>query len=229
LLVFVGLYIRLKITETPDFIRIMDKQQRVRIPVVAVFAKHPKAIILGTASTIATFLLFYIMTVFTLSWGTTVLHYAKDSLLVAQMISMVFFGIGIPLAAVIADKKGTRTMLISSSIGIFLLGLFFAPLFTTGNIVITVGFLSTGLFLMGLNYGPVGTALANIFPPEVRYTGASLCFTLAGILGASLTPYMATTLAKEYGLAYVGYYLSFGAAISIAALLASGPLMRKRS
>jgi metabolite-proton symporter len=228
LLVWVGLYIRLKITETPDFLKIMDNQKRVKVPVVTVFTKHTKAIFLGTAATITTFLLFYIMTVFTLSWGTSALQYPKESFLIAQMISMLFFALGIPVSAVLADRQGRNNMLIVSSIGIFVFGLFFAPFFTTGNLIITVVFQSIGMLLMGLNYGPVGTALAEIFPPEVRYTGASLCFTLAGILGASLTPYLATTLATSYGLSYVGYYLSLGAAISIAALLAARPLMKSK-
>lgn len=227
LLVWVGLYIRLKITETPDFLKIMNNQARVKVPVVAVFAKHPKAILLGTVATITTFLLFYIMTVFTLSWGTSALHYPRESFLIAQMISMLFFALGIPFSAVFADRKGRSNMLIASSIGIFIFGLFFAPFFSTGSLIVTVAFQSIGMLLMGLNYGPVGTALAEIFPAEVRYTGASLCFTLAGILGASLTPYLATTLATSYGLSYVGYYLSFGAAISIAALLAARSLMKR--
>jgi len=142
---------------------------------------------------------------------------------------MLFFALGIPLSAVFADNYGRRRVLILSCVGILIFGLFFAPLFTTGNFVITVIFLSLGLFLMGLNYGPIGTALAEIFPPEVRYSGASLCFTIAGILGASLTPYLATTLATVYGLSYVGYYLSFGAVLSILALVAAGSLMGKRA
>jgi len=229
LLVWVGLYIRLKITETPDFIKIMDKQERVKVPVVTVFAKHTKAIFLGTVATITTFLLFYIMTVFTLSWGTSALKYPRENFLIAQMISMLFFALGIPFSAVFADRKGRSNVLILSSIGIFAFGLFLAPFFSTGSFFITILFQSTGLFLMGLNYGPVGTALAEIFPAEVRYTGASLCFTLAGILGASLTPYLATTLATNYVLSYVGYYLSFGAAISIVALLAARSLMRENA
>ena len=225
LLVWVGLYIRLKITETPDFIRIMNNQTRLKVPVIAVFAKHGKAVLLGTIATVTTFLIFYIMTVFTLSWGTSMLHYPREKFLIAQMISMLFFALGIPLSAMYADKQGRSKMLILSCIGILIFGLFFAPLFTTGSLFITVIFQSLGLFLMGLNYGPIGTALAGIFPPEVRYSGASLCFTIAGILGASLTPYLATTLATVYGLSYVGYYLSFGAVLSIVALVAARPLM----
>jgi metabolite-proton symporter len=226
LLVFVGLYVRLKITETPDFMKIIDKNERVKLPVIDVFAKHTKAVVLGTFAAITTFLLFYLMTVFTLSWGTSVLHYSKGSFLIAQIISMVFFAIGIPLSAVLADRYGRAKMLIIATAGIFVFGLFFSPLFIAGNWATTVGFLVLGMFLMGLTYGPLGTALAGIFPASVRYTGASLSFTLAGILGASLTPAIATALATHYGLNYVGYYLSFAAAITLAALVAARSLMK---
>lgn len=226
LLVWVGLYIRLKIEETPDFLRVINRQQRVKVPVVTVFAKYTKTIFLGTAATITTFLLFYIMTVFTLSWGTSALNYPRESFLIAQMISMLFFALGIPVSAVLADKKGRNNVLVGSSVGIFILGLVFAPFFSTGSLAVTVAFQSIGMLLMGFNYGPIGTALAQIFPAEVRYTGSSLAFTLAGILGASLTPYFATSLATNYGLSFVGYYLSFGAALSAVALLAARPLMK---
>ena len=227
ILVWVGLYVRLKLTETPDFLKIVKNNERVRIPVINVLVNHTKVIVLGTFASITTFLLFYLMTVFTLSWGTSALHYAKESFLIAQMISMLFFGLAIPLSAILADRYGRGKILIFATIGIFIFGLFFSPLFGTGNWGITVLFLVLGMFLMGLTYGPLGTALAEIFPASVRYTGASLCFTLAGILGASLTPYLATTLAKNYGLPYVGYYLSIAAAITLVALLAARPSMKE--
>src|SRR6201996_1186095 len=219
LLVWVGLYVRLKLTETPDFMKIIEKNERVKVPFVDVFVKHTKAILLGTFATITTFLLFYLMTVFTLSWGTSALHYSRTSFLIAQMISVLFFGLGIPISSVLADKYGRGPMLIIATICIFIFGLFFSALFSTGSWAITVGFLVLGMFLMGLTYGPIGTTLAGIFPASVRYTGASLAFTLAGILGASLTPYMATTLAHSYGLAYVGYYLTAAAFLTLLALL----------
>jgi len=227
LLVFVGLYVRLKITETPDFVNIIEKNERVKVPVKDVFVKYPKALILGTLASVTTFLLFYLMNVFTLSWGTSALHYSKASFLVAQMISVLFFGICIPISSIIADRYGRANMLIIATALIFLFGLIFSPLFSNGNWVSTTIFLSLGMALMGLTYGPLGTALAGIFPAPVRYTGASLAFTLAGILGASLTPAIATKLATLYGLNYVGYYLSFAAAITFLALVTARSSMKE--
>lgn len=228
ILVWLGLYVRLKISETPEFVKIINNNERSEVPVADVFVKHTKAITLGTLATITTFLLFYLMTVFTLSWGTSALHYPKSNFLIIQMISMLFFGLGIPLSAILADKYGRNKMLIVATICIMAFGLVFAPLFSTGSLVITAAFLSLGMFLMGLTYGPIGTALAGIFPPAVRYTGASLAFTLAGILGASLTPYLATTLAHNYGLAYVGYYLTVTSAVTLLALLGAKKIMKQQ-
>ncbi len=229
MLVWLGLYIRLKISETPEFMKIINNNERSKVPVADVFVKHTAAITLGTLATITTFLLFYLMTVFTLSWGTSALHYPKSSFLIIQMISMLFFGLGIPLSAVLADKYGRNKMLIVATVSIVLFGIVFAPLFTGGNLFSTAVFLSIGMFLMGLTYGPIGTALAGIFPASVRYTGASLAFTLAGILGASLTPYLATTLAHKYGLAYVGYYLTADATVTLLELLAARKLMKQQA
>ena len=229
LLVFVGLYVRLKIVETPDFVKIMENNERVKVPVIDVFAKHTKAIVLGTFATVTTFLLFYLLTVFTLSWGTTALHYSRTGFLVAQMISTIFFGLGIPISAVLADRYGRNNMLTLATACIFIYGLFFSVLFGPGNWPVTTSFLVLGMFLMGLTYGPIGTALAGIFPASVRYSGASISFTLAGILGASLTPYLATKLATIYGLSYVGYFLSFAAAITFLALLGARRIMKEQS
>lgn len=133
LLVFVGLYVRLKIAETPDFIKVLNNNQRSSMPVVDVFVKHTKAITLGTLATITTFLLFYLMTVFTLSWGTSMLHYSKSNFLIMQMISMLFLGLAIPLSAKLADRYGRNNMLIAATVSIILFGLTFAPLFISGS------------------------------------------------------------------------------------------------
>ncbi|HWW69967.1 MAG TPA: MFS transporter, partial [Duganella sp.] len=219
LLVVVGLYIRLKIHETPDFQKVLDKNERVKVPALTVLRDHRRVLVLGTLIALATFVLFYLMTVFALSWGTTALKFTRKDFLIQQLIAVLFFGLTIPLAALWADRYGRRTTLIWVSAAIAAFGLALAPLFGSGSVVQITVFLSVGLGLMGMTYGPLGTMLSELFPPEVRYTGASLTFNLAGILGASLAPYIATWLATNYGLQYVGYYLSGAALISLVALL----------
>ncbi len=215
ILVFVGLYVRLKIEETPDFIDAMQKNERVKMPMHDVIFKNTRILFFGTIAATTTFVIFYLMTVFCLSWGTSVLHYSRSTFLLAQMVGVLFFAIGIPIAGLLADKYGRGNILIGATAIIFLFGLVFAPLFSTGSLFLTIVFLSIGLLLMGFTYGPLGAALAEVFPTAVRYTGASLTFTLAGILGASLAPYLATSLATQYGLEYVGYYLSTCALLSL--------------
>jgi len=139
---------------------------------------------------------------------------------------MAFFAWGILLSAALADRYGRGSILMIATLAILLFGLFFSRLFIPANWIVVAVFLAIGMFLMGLVYGPLGTALAEIFPIPVRYTGASLSFTLAGILGASLTPYLATRLAKSWGLEYVGYYLSIAAALSLIALFIVRSSMR---
>jgi MFS family permease len=79
--------------------------------------------------------------------------------------------------------------------------------------------MAVGLSLMGITYAPIGTMVSELFPTPVRYTGSSLAFSMAGILGASVAPYIATWLARNYGLQYVGYYLTGSAALSFIGLL----------
>jgi len=219
LLVLVGLYVRLKITETPAFRRTIEQEERVRMPMLTVLKEHPRMLVLGTFAATATFVLFYIMTVFSLSWGTSALGYSRPDFLILLMVGVLFFALTIPLSAAIAERRGSRAVLIAATLGIIAFGLIVEPLFGSGNTAGVLAFLSLGLALMGLTYGPLGTALAGLFPTAVRYTGASLTFNLAGIVGASLAPYLATWLAKNYGLAYVGYYLSVAGVVTLIALL----------
>ena len=219
ILVFVGLYVRLNIEETPDFQKVIASKGQVKVPIFTVFRKHTKMLVLGSLASTTTFVVFYLMTVFTLSWATSHLGYQRESFLLAQLIAILFLAIGIPISSKLADKIGTFQTLIIATILILMFGLTFKLFFEAGNLPLTTIFLSIGLLLMGFTYGPLGTALSEIFPTTVRYSGASLSFTFAGILGASLAPYIATSLATSYGLEYVGYYLSGAAVISLIALL----------
>lgn len=216
-LVLVGLWVRLRITETPVFQKVLDQHERVKVPMLTVFRDHTRALVLGTVIAIATFVLFYLMTVFTLSWGTTALGYSRQEFLVMQLFGIIFFGLTIPYSALYADRHGRRRTLLIVSAAIAVFGLALGPLFAAGTLGV-LATLAVGLALMGFTYGPLGTILSELFPASVRYTGASLTFNLAGIFGASLAPYIATTLAKDYGLEFVGYYLSAAALLSFAAM-----------
>jgi MFS family permease len=217
--VLVGLYVRLRITETPVFREALSRRERVKVPMVVVFRDYPKTLVMGILMSLATFVLFYLMTVFALSWGTSALHFSREEFLLMQLFGVVCFAVTIPLGAMLAEHGRRRTLLwVSAGIGVF--GLVLGPLFMAG----TMGALLTlvvGLSLMGLTYGPLGTVLSELFPTSVRYTGSSLTFNFAGIFGASLAPYIATWLATHYGLPYVGYYLSGAAALSIIGVLAT--------
>jgi metabolite-proton symporter len=218
-LVAVGLYIRLKLTETPAFQNVIDRNERVKVPVVAVVRDHGGMLFMGTVAAIATFAVFYLMTVFALSWGTTALHYTRPEFLKLQLLSVVFFGATIPLSALLADKYGQRVTMIGINAVIALYGFALAPLFGSGDMVQVGLFMCVGMGLMGMTYGPLGTLLSELFPAAVRYTGASLTFNLAGILGASVAPLIATSLAKSYGLGAVGWYLSGVSLLSLIALV----------
>ena len=217
-LVVVGLYVRLTITETPVFRDALQRRERVKIPMLVVFRDHFRTLLVGVLASLATFVLFYLMTVFALSWGTTALGYRRDTFLMLQLLGIVFFALTIPISALLAERSRRGTLL-GVSIAIAAFGLVMAPLLTAGTAGAGLAMV-IGLSLMGLTYGPLGTVLSELFPTAVRYTGSSLTFNLAGIFGASLAPYAATWLARSYGLQYVGYYLTTAALLTIAGLLA---------
>ena len=216
-LVLLGLYVRLTITETPVFEASVKHSRHVGIPMVTVFRRHLRPLLAGILSCLATFVLFYLMTVFALSWGTTALHYSRASFLLIQLLGILFFALTIPVSARLAER-GRRRVMFTVTVLIALFGLVLAPLFTAGATG-TVVMMCLGLSLMGLTYGPLGTVVSELFPTPVRYTGSSLAFSVAGILGASLAPFIAIWLAKTFGLQFVGYYLTASAILTIFGLL----------
>ncbi len=216
-LVLLGLYVRLTITETPVFQASIQRAEQVGVPLLTVFRRHKRALVAGILVCLATFVLFYLMTVFALSWGTTALHYSRGSFLLIQLFGILFFALTIPISALLAER-GRRPVMLGVTALIALFGLVLAPLFTAGTTG-AIFMMALGLALMGFTYGPLGTVVSELFPTPVRYTGSSLAFSMAGILGASLAPYIATWLAKTYGLQYVGYYLTASAVFTFFGLL----------
>jgi metabolite-proton symporter len=218
-LVVVGFYIRLKITETPSFLSTLETKKEVRIPLVVLLKEYRNQLIFGTLAAVTTFVTFYLMSVFSLSWATTNLGFTRRDFLIMQLFSVFFFGISIPISAILADKFGRRLVLQLATVLIAIFGLFFSVLFGSENTILITVFLCLGMTLMGLTYGPLGTFLSELFPTQVRYSGSSLTFNFAGIIGAAFAPIIAIWIAENYGLAYVGYYLSIAAVLTFFSLL----------
>jgi metabolite-proton symporter len=216
-LVLVGLYVRLTITETPVFQQSVNRGEQVKVPAFTVLRDHGGTVVAGTLASLATFVLFYLMTVFTLAWGTAELGYSREQFLIMQLFGILCFAVTIPISAKIAER-GRRMTMIWVTVGIALFGLVMAPIFVAGTTGVLIT-MALGLGLMGLTYGPLGTVLSELFPTAVRYTGSSLTFNLAGIFGASLAPNIATWLATNYGLSYVGYYLTGAALLTLVGLV----------
>ena len=220
LLIVVGLWVRLSITETPDFQKAIDNEERVAVPVVELFRNHKVSIVLGTFVALATFVLFYICTAYLLSYNVKVVQIPFTDALAIQIWGSVVFGAFIPLAGILAERFGRRLILTLTTV---LIGAFsfLVPVLMVADEMRILGFVTLGMALMGLTYGLIGTALAAPFPTRVRYTGSSITFHFAGIFGASLAPYIATWLQASYGLAYVGYYICAAAAITLICIFAS--------
>ena len=227
-LVAVGLYVRLQLVETPEF-NACARGEQVRVPFMTVITQHTRELVLGTLATVTTFLVFYLMTVFALNWATNSLKFPRSDYLILQMMGVMFFGLTIPISAALADRIGGRTMLIIATLGILAFGFAFEPLFGAHDRTKVSVFLALGFALTGFTYGPLSSALAALFPVHVRYTGSSLTFNLAGILGASLAPYLASELANDYGVSSVGLYLSASCVVTTAALALMGRSAGRRA
>ncbi|MBT3826813.1 MAG: MHS family MFS transporter [Nitrosomonadales bacterium] len=212
-LILIGLYVRLTILETPEFLKNQKNKKTLAVPFFEVFKNYRTPMILGTFIALATFVLFYLMTVYIASWAITDLNINREDFLGDQIESVLFFAVFIPISAVLADRYGRKLILIVASLGIILFGLTLGSLLNI-SILFT---LSVGMALMGFTYGPLGTILSELYPTNVRYTGASLSFNFAGIVGASFAPFIALWLSTNFGLHFVGYYLALAAIISLIA------------
>ncbi len=230
-LVIVGLYVRLKIQETPVFVRSVARGEKLKSPLATVLRNHYRPLIQGTFIMVATYALFYLMTTWILSYaiGRQELGYLGieyRSFLVLQLISVLFFAAMIPVAGWLADKYGRRLILLLATAAIILFGLTFHLFLNpqnmgageNANLGLLLLFLSIGMALIGLTFGPMAAFLPELFPTNVRYTGSGLAYNIAGVLGAALTPFVAVWLAKNHGVLSVGLYLAILSAVTFVAI-----------
>jgi MFS family permease len=218
LLVGVGLWVRLRIGETPAFDAALAEAPPAEVPLAELLRAHLRPLIAGTFAVVACYAIFYLTTAFALGYGTTQLGYARETFLGVQLGAILFMAAGIVLAGYWSDRATPRRVLMVGCALTVPAGLLLGPLMGSGSLALIGLFLSLALLLMGLVYGPLGAFLPALFPARVRYSGASLAFNVGGILGGALSPLIAQALAERGGLFPVGLYLSGAALVSLLAL-----------
>ncbi|MGA9873743.1 MAG: MFS transporter [Rhodococcus sp. (in: high G+C Gram-positive bacteria)] len=228
-MVIIGLYVRLKLEETPVFKLAVERGQKVKTPLAEVFKTSWRQLIIGTFVMLATYTLFYIMTTWVVSYGTgkvsdvggPKIAIPYTDFLEMQLIAVLFFAALIPVAGLLADKYGRRPTLIVITVAIVLFGLSFhwfanPESADAGRMLL---FMCVGLGLMGLTFGPMSAVLPELFPTNVRYTGSGISYNTSSILGAAVAPFIATWLVSTYGVGWVGVYLAIVATLTLIALL----------
>jgi len=217
-LVLLGLYVRLKLQETPIFANAVANNERVKMPLVELIIQHWKPMLLGSVAMVVCYTLFYISAVFSLGYGVSTLGYSRETFLALLCFAILFLAAATPLAAWASDRFGRKPVLIIGSVLALLSGFSMEPLLTHGTTGAVALFLCLELFLMGLTFAPMGALLPELFPTSVRYTGSSLAYSLGGIIGASLAPVAAQKLVMMGGLSWVGGYISLAAVVSLIAI-----------
>jgi len=213
-LVGLGLWVRLKIGETPAFADALAKEAPVAVPIGELFRHHLVVTLAGTFAVVACFAIFYLATSFALAHGTTTLGYPKEQFLLIQLGAILFMAVGIIFAGYASDASSAHRVLTWGCGATVLVGFLFGPALASGSwLVVGLG-LATALFVMGLVYGPLGGWLTGLFPVRVRYTGASVAFNAGGILGGAMAPIVAQALAERGGTEMVGLYLAIAGIVS---------------
>jgi MFS family permease len=223
-LVAVGLWIRLRLVETPAFAR--AEAPREAVPIAAVLRDHPLLLIAASAGAACCFAIFYLSTAFALSYATTELKIDRQTFLAVQLGANLFFALGIVGAAIAADRFGSGRIIAWGAVLTAATGLVFGPVLASGSLPAIFVLLSFALMVMGLTYGPLSGWLSGLFPVRVRYTAISLAFTLGGIVGGALTPIAAQKLAGSGQIVAAGWLLSVVALVTLAGLRLARPAAR---
>jgi len=220
LLVGIGLWVRLKLTETRAFAAALAEAPPPKVPFGELMRGHWREVLGGTFAAVACFAIFYLATAFALGYGTTKLGMAREAFLGLQLFAILFLAAGIIVSGFAADRYGAGNVLMAGCGLTMLVALTIVPTLGSGEPPMVALFLSMALFAMGLTYGPLGAWLPSLFPARVRYSGASVAFNMAGILGGGLAPLIAQRLSDSAGLGAVGAYLALCSGLSLVGLLA---------
>lgn len=225
-LVGLGLWVRLKLTETPAFREAAAQDAIPKVPIADLFRYHLRATVAGTVGVVACFALFYLTTAFALSYGTTTLGHGRQAFLALELGAIVFLAAGVIVSCTLADRVGAKPMLRWGFAGCVLSGVLMGPMLGAASLWVVFAWLAGSLFAMGFAYGPLGGWLPSLFEAGVRYTGVSIAFNLGGIIGGALAPIAAQALAARGGLNLVGAYLVVAGLLSLAGMMLLKPRRR---
>ena len=228
-LVGVGLYVRLSLHESAVFEQAEAEGKKVAAPVSTLFAQHGRRVVQGIFIMSTTYVIFYLMTAFVqvYSKSPAVLSAAGHPLGLGipantftgiLLIGAVVFGVFISVAGKLADSMGRRRWLLLVTVAIMIFGLAMPALLAAGDAQAVLVFILIGMVLMGCTFGPMAAYLPELFPTEVRYSGASLAYNLASIVGASIPTIVAIEINSAWGLAGVGWYLAANGLLTLWAL-----------
>lgn len=232
ILVVIGLWVRFRLIEATPFVKAATEQRLVRVPLGVVLRSYWRQIILGTFYMLATYGIFYLVSTWGLTYGTKpapvglggadakagAFTFVQFELML--ICTCVLFGILTLVSGPIADRFGRKKFLIIVQAAIIVFGGLFVPLWAGGTAG-AIAWLAIGFVLMGLTFGPQAALLPELFPTPVRYTGSGVAYNISSILGAAITPFVATALVAATGGSswLVGVYLAGLAALSLIALI----------
>lgn len=220
-LIAVGLVIRLKITESPEFEEMKAARKEIKVPLFEMLRTAKRPLLIGTFALAGSNTLFYVATVYLLSYGTDAVQFDRGTVLLAISVGAVIDIFAIPLVAILADKFGRRTMMIFGSLVTVVAAFPIFWLFNTG----TTWGLFTALILAlpiahSFVYATVSGFIATLYQPEVRFTGTSMSYQLGGILASAPAPILSTMLFAEFGTyTAVAWYLVIANVIAFLAVL----------
>jgi MFS family permease len=217
-MVAIGMWIRLGILETPVFQRILDQQAVARAPVIEVFRKQPREIVLTALCRMAEQGPFYIFVAFIFTYGTTVLHSSRDTLLLAVLCATAVSTITLPLSGYVSDRIGRKKMYLIGTVTMGVWGFVYFTLLNTmvpGWIFLAI---VVSLIPHDMMYGPQAALIAECFSPRLRYSGASLGYHLSSVIAGGPAPLIATALLASTGSGYsVAIYIAICAVVSVSA------------
>lgn len=220
-LVAIGLYIRLTLTETPAFERVQQSGAAVKVPLVVALKTYPIEIVLATGSIISSGAFFYVVNTYALSYGPSTGAFTSSEMLTAILVSAMVLAITLPYFGALSERVGRRRLIL---IGLTAMAVWIHPTLLavdSGNFPLLMGAYIGGALSLSVSYGPQATFIAELFDARVRFSAASLSFQLGVLLGGALAPIIAAALVAASGtLLSVAIYVSLTAVISLGCVLA---------